>query len=155
MRNLTLDETLLAKDAYERFLNLSGVSVQAYHADNGRFTDKGFRYDCRSSNQTITSCGVGGHHQNGIAERKIKDLTLGACTLLLHAKRMLLEYITSILWPFTMKFHADRMNNLVRGADGRTLYQTLIDLDASPINVKDFHTFRCPYCILDHHLQSG
>ena len=70
MRNLTLEKTLLAKDAYyKRFPNSNGVSVQAYHADNGRFADKGFRDDCRSSKQIITLYGVGGYHQNGIAER--------------------------------------------------------------------------------------
>ena len=47
------------------------------------------------------------------------------------------------------------MNNVVHRADGRTPYQTLLDLDATPINVKDFHTFGCPCYILDHRLQSG
>jgi hypothetical protein len=70
------------------------------------------------SNQSITFCGVGGHHQNGIAERKIKELTLGARTLLLHAKRKLPEYISTILWPFALKCTEDRLNNLVHQADG-------------------------------------
>ena len=87
MRNHTLEETLLAKAAYEKYLNDNGVVAKSYHADNGRFADKGFIDDCKSSNQTISFCGVGGHHQNGIAERKIKSLTLGGRTLLLHAKR--------------------------------------------------------------------
>jgi hypothetical protein len=83
MKDLTLSETLMAKHAYERILASLGVDSKAYHADNGRFADKGIRDDCVSSNQTITFCGVGSHHQNGIAERKIKDITLGARTLLL------------------------------------------------------------------------
>jgi hypothetical protein len=86
MHDLTLEETLLAKHAYERFLPSIGVTAKAYHADNGRFADKGFKDDCIASNQTITFCSVGGHHQNGIAECKIKELTLGARTLLLHEK---------------------------------------------------------------------
>ena len=76
MRNLTLDETLLAKHAYERFLPSLGVTAKAYHADNGWFIDQGFRDDCNLSNQVITFCGFGSHHQNGIAERKIKELML-------------------------------------------------------------------------------
>jgi hypothetical protein len=86
MHGLTLEETILAKHAYERFLSSIGVTGKAYHADNGRFANKGFKDDCIASNQTITLCGVGGHHQNGIVECKIKDLTLGARTHLLHAK---------------------------------------------------------------------
>jgi hypothetical protein len=42
MRDLTLDETILAKHAYEQFLSNLGVTSKAYHADNGRFADKGF-----------------------------------------------------------------------------------------------------------------
>jgi hypothetical protein len=37
MRDLTLDETFLAKHAYERFLLSLGVTSKAYHAYNGRF----------------------------------------------------------------------------------------------------------------------
>ena len=51
--------------------------------------------------------GVGGHHQNEITKREIKDLTLGGHTLLLHAMRMLPECITSILWSFAMSFYDD------------------------------------------------
>ena len=86
MKDLTLSDPLMAKHAYERFLASLGVGSKTYHADNGRFADKGFRNDCVSNNQTITFCGVGSHHQNGIAEHKIKAITLGAWTLLLHAK---------------------------------------------------------------------
>ncbi len=113
MHNLLLDDTLLAKHAYECFLSSIRVTAKAYHANNGRFADKCFKDDCATSNQSITFCGVGSHHQNGIAERKIKEITLGAQTLLLHAKRMLPEYILTILWPFSLKCGEDRLNNLV------------------------------------------
>ncbi len=86
MQDLTLNETILAKHAYERFLSSIGVTSKAYHADNGQFADKGFCDDCTSCNQAITFYGIGSHHQNGIAEQKIKELTLGSQTLLLHAK---------------------------------------------------------------------
>jgi hypothetical protein len=66
MRDLTLKETILAKHAYEHFLSSIGVTAKAYHADNGRFANKGFKDDCIASNQTITFCGVGGHHQMGL-----------------------------------------------------------------------------------------
>ncbi len=86
MHDLSLEETILAKHAYEHYLSSIGVTAKAYHADNGCFADKGFKDDCIASNQTITFCSIGSHHQNEIAERKIKELTLGICTLLLHAK---------------------------------------------------------------------
>jgi hypothetical protein len=155
MKDLTLSETLLAKHAYEHFLASLGIESKGYHTDNGCFANKGFRDDCTFSNQTITFCGVGSHHQNGIAERKIKDITLGGQTLLLHAKRMFPEYVSTILWPFAMKCYEDRLNNLVHCADRRTPYKTLASLDAAPINTSNFLTFGCPCYVFDHWLQSG
>ena len=155
MKNLTLEETLVAKTAYERFLQTVGVTAQAYHADNGRFADKGFIDACRLEKQLITFCGVGAHHQNGIAERYIKSLTLGGRTLLLHAKRMLPEYISTILWPFAIKCYAERMNHLTWKSDGRTPFEALASLDPSPLDVKSFHTFGSPCYVLDNRLQSG
>ncbi len=68
MQNLLLEETILAKHGYKQFLAAIGVTAKVYHADNGRFADKGFRDECTSSNQVITFFGVGSHHQNGFAE---------------------------------------------------------------------------------------
>jgi hypothetical protein len=84
---------------------------------------------------------MGSHHQNGIAEQKINDITLGGRTLLLHAKRMLPEHISTILWPFAVKCYEDRMNNLTFRDDGCTPFETLAGLDLSPISLSNFHTF--------------
>ena len=40
MRDLTLDETLLAKTSFERHASDGGVQIKAYRADNGRFSDQ-------------------------------------------------------------------------------------------------------------------
>jgi hypothetical protein len=98
---------------------------------------------------------VGSHQQNGIAEQKIKDITLGGRTLLLHAKQMLPKYISTIVWPFAVKCYEDCMNNLKFQADGRTPFEMLAGLDLSPISLSNFHTFGCPCYVLDHCLQSG
>ena len=79
------EETLAAKWAFEKFATSCGVSVSAYCADNGRFGEQAFRNECALQEQSITFCGVGAHHQNGIAKASIKVATLGARTLLLHA----------------------------------------------------------------------
>jgi hypothetical protein len=54
MQNLTLEETLLAKHAYEHFLSSIGVTAKAYHTNNKCFADQGFQDDCNLSNQAIT-----------------------------------------------------------------------------------------------------
>ena len=85
MRNFNLEETLLAKRAYEKVLKQAGRTALHYHADNSRFTDKGFHKNIDDKGQEITFCGVGAHHQNGIIENRNKQLTLSARTLLCTA----------------------------------------------------------------------
>ena len=120
MRDLILDETLLAKTSFERLANDGGVAIKDYRADNGQFEDKGFRDAVQDSNQTITLCAVVGHHQNVIVERKIKELTLIARTLLLHAIRHWPEYTTTMMWPFALKEAAFCLNKLSIRTDGRS-----------------------------------
>jgi hypothetical protein len=103
MHDLTLDETLLAKSSFERHANDGGVNVNSYRANNGRFSDAGFQQAIKEAKQTITLSAIGAHHQNGIIERQIKELTLISCTLLLHAKCHLPEYFMTMMWPFALK----------------------------------------------------
>ena len=63
--------------------------------------------------------------------------------------------ISTILWPFAVKCYEDYMNHLIHRLDGRTLYQTLANLQAYPLDIKSFHTFGCPCYVLDNCLQSG
>ncbi len=76
MRDQTQDSTLEAKASFERFADSHHVAIQPYHADNGRFAEEQFLDEVWRCNQEISFCAVGAHHQNGILERKIKDLTL-------------------------------------------------------------------------------
>ena len=39
--SLNTEETIQAKLSFEQFSTSNGVTVQAYHADNGRFAEKG------------------------------------------------------------------------------------------------------------------
>ena len=103
MQDLTLDETLLAKESMEKVMAQAGRYVKHYHADNGRFSDNGFINANNTKDQKITFFGVGAHHQNGIVENKNKMLTLGARTLLLHGMRMWPTMIDSMFLPFSMK----------------------------------------------------
>ena len=85
--SISSQETLNAKHAYERKAKEHGVTVRGYHADNLRFNDNKFTGDCINAGQRISFCGVGAHHQNGVVERKNRELIEGARTVLLHAQR--------------------------------------------------------------------
>ena len=79
------EEALLGKLAFELWSATFGVKINIYHADNGIFAEQRFISSIEDSNQTITFCGVGYHHQNTIVERKIQTLTLWDITLLINA----------------------------------------------------------------------
>ena len=85
MQDSTGDSTIEAKNAFEQDAATRGVHIKGYHADNSRYAEPLFRDDCRDKQQSLTFCGVGAHHQNGIAEAKIKQLTLASRTMILHA----------------------------------------------------------------------
>jgi hypothetical protein len=155
MRDLSLDETLLEKSSFERHANDGGVSINSYQADNGRFADAGFQKALKDANQKITYCAVGAHHQNGIVERKIKELTLISRTLLLHAKRHWLDYITTMLWPFALKEAAFRLNQLSLRSNGRSCEATFFNIKKDLFDMSTLHIFGSPCFVLDSRLQPG
>jgi len=71
----SVDKTIEAKRAFERFAHHRGVTIRHYHADNSIFASNGFWQEVESCGQSISFCGVRAHHQNGVAERRIQDLT--------------------------------------------------------------------------------
>ena len=120
IKDFTQRETLLAKRAYEKLMSRAGHTVKAYHADNGRFSEDAFLASCNEKDQTLTLCGVGAHHQNGIIENRNKQLTLTARTLLLHAMRFWPGMIDTMFWPFALLAAADRLNTLHLNPNGTT-----------------------------------
>ena len=106
------EETLLGKVAFEKLAATYGVKVEAYHADNGRFTELGFCESSAKADQTITFCGVSAHHQTSIMERYIQDITKSGRTLLLHAKQCWRDVIGTIIWLFALKAAKDCQSHL-------------------------------------------
>ena len=100
--NTSVAETLKAKLAFKCFAANSGVTIKHYHADNGIFASKAFCKAVEASNQKLTFCGVGAHHQNGVAEQRIKDLGDSARAMLVDAKHRN-PFVTSNLWPYTLQ----------------------------------------------------
>jgi hypothetical protein len=93
------DETVDAKRAFERLAGSHGVKVLHYHGDNGRFAENLFMQEIVRCGQTISFCGVNAHFQNGIAERRIRELQDQARTNLVFAQHRWPAAISSHLWP--------------------------------------------------------
>ena len=72
MRDLSLDETILAKEAMEEGMAQAGRYIKYYHADNGRFSDNGFINAIDTKYQKITFCGLGAHHKTALLKTRTK-----------------------------------------------------------------------------------
>ena len=150
----TQEATLEAKAAYKKLAASHGVQIKSYHADNGRFAEKGFRDAVHDANQTISFCAVNAHHQNGLIEKFIQDLTRGARTLLLHAKSDWPEAIGTILWPFALKAFEDRRNHWHLDANGKSPLQKFSNVYHTQ-DIKQWHTFGCPVFVLEDKAANG
>jgi hypothetical protein len=104
------ETTVEAKLAFERVAASHGVSIKHYHCDNGLFDTKVFKAAIILAKQTLSFCGPYAHHQNGKAENRIKDLTTGGRTSLLHAAHRWPTAISASLWPAAIKNYTNLRN---------------------------------------------
>ena len=154
MKDATAESTLEAKNAYEHLLHTFGHKVLAYHADNGRFAETVFMGDVKDKAQNITFCGVGSHHQNGIAERKIRTLGEDARTMLAHGEHLWPGVVTKSLWPFAYKA-ACRIRNKFKLDDNLMSPEEKLTGVRANLHVRDEHPLFCPVFVLDKKLQGS
>ena len=153
-RSLSSAETLESKRAFERYSKQHGVRIRHYHADNGRFADNLFRNDVAEKGQTISYCGVNAHWQNGIAEKRIRDLTDQARTILLFAQSRWPGAVSTHLWPYALRAANDSLNNSPRLQD-KVIPSEAFTKQKTTMKVRQQHTFGCPVFALNNKLQGG
>eukprot|EP00980_Cylindrotheca_fusiformis_P016832 scaffold5080_cov130-Cylindrotheca_fusiformis.AAC.1 len=167
MTEMDAAATVEAKLAFERLLKSHGVYVQHYHADNGLFDTKLFKTAVQKGGQSLTFCGVNAHHQNGKAENRIKLVTEGARTALLHAAHRWPKAVNASLWPAALKNHVNLRNSLpTEYVPERRFGRKIIpaQFHSSPLsklsgtevqpNLDHFHPFGSPVYVLENSLQS-
>jgi hypothetical protein len=148
------EETLLAKRAFEAYAASFGVMIQNYHADNGRFAERLFLDHATLKGQTVSLCGVNAHFQNGIAEKRIRDLTERARTSLLHGMNRWPSAVTVNLWPYALRFANDIHNSTPSLKEGKLPLEVFSDTPIRP-QVLNFHPPFCPVYVLHNGLQGG
>jgi hypothetical protein len=153
-QGLTSNETVEAKRAFEAYARSNGVTIKHYHADNGRFADNAFLNSVATSGQTISFCGVNAHFQNGIAEKRIRDLQEQARKQLLHAKARWPTAIEINLWPYAIRNANDIRNTIADKDDGSSPLERFCRTHVSP-KLRHNHTFGCPVYALDNRLQAN
>ena len=147
-------EALRAKQNFEHLALQQGVVVQEYHADNGVFQAKDYVNELQSKHQTINYCGVGAHHQNGIAERSILTVSNMARALLLHASMRWKDGIDSSLWPMAVDY-AVYIYNRTPKENGLARID-LFSVKTPPRHkLKHLHVWGCPVYVLGPKLQNG
>ena len=155
-KTATAEETLKAKMAFELHARESGIAVKGYHADNGIFKANAWINHCNLRNQAMTYAGVNAHHQNGIAERRIRELQDMARTMLIHAANRWPDCITAHLWPYALRMANDALNNCPSLQDRRRRSPIQIFTNSKvAMNPKHFQTFGCPVYVLDNALQQN
>ena len=150
------DKTLKAVRSFKEFAMSRGVLIKAYHADNGAFKANKWVDHCRANSQALTFAGVNAHHQNGLAERRIRELQDMTRSMLIHANHKWNKAITTNFWPYAMRMANGIMNetpNLLdqhRRSAEQAFSRTIVNH-----NTKHQKTFGCPTYVLDNKLQSG
>jgi hypothetical protein len=151
---LTSDETVQSKVAFEKFCEARGVTVQHYHANNGRFADHGFINHVTKNRQSISYCGVNAHFQNGMAEKRIRDLQDQATTMLMHAESKWPDVVTANLWPYALREANESLNSTPSKVTGKIANQMFANTE-TPTMVRHFHPFGCPAYVLNDNLAAG
>ena len=150
------EETVEAKRAFETNMTSIGVSVRAYQADNGIFRAHKWVDACTQKGQTLTFVGVNAHHQNGHAERRIKELQESARTMMIHAAKRWPGGITTNLWPYAIRMASDIFNNSpsMQHIGFKSPLQVASGSEVQ-MNPKHHHTFGCPTYVLHSDLQQN
>jgi hypothetical protein len=150
------DETLLGKRQFEAYCASHGVKIKSYHADNGRFAENKFVADITACGQTITYCGAYAHFQNGIAEKRIRDLQDLARTMMIHARHRWPQAIEANLWPYALKMANDvhLSSPSLKQEGAPSPLERFAGVGVRP-KISSFHPFGCPVYVLDSALASG
>jgi hypothetical protein len=148
-------ETVEAKKAFEAYARSHGVTVRHYHADNGRFAENLWLAHCNQQQQSVTFCGVGAHFQNGVAEKRIRDLQESARTMMMRAADKWQVAQSTALWPYAIRLANEALNCTPRRDDVRESPIEIFTGSRVRPNLKHLHHHGCPAYVLKAALQSA
>jgi hypothetical protein len=110
-KTATAEETIEGKRAFKAIAGRQAIRIENYHADNGIFKANLWVESCKKAGQGMTYAGVNAHHQNGIAERRIRELQELARAMLIHASSRWKGSVTANLWPYAIRTANEAINH--------------------------------------------
>ena len=153
-KTCSAEETIEAKRAFGKYAANRGVTIQAYHVDNGIFEAKKWMEECHQQKQNLTFAGVNAHHQNRIAKRRIRELQETAVAMLIHTSKWWPGVVTIHLWPYTMRMANQAYNSTrLSSHTDKQSPNKIFDNSAVDINPKHWKPFGCPAYVLKAELQ--
>ena len=117
-QSFTGHETIESMIAFERESTEVGINIQGYNTDNGVYTAKTLIHKLQSNNQILRLSGVGAHHQNGVAENAISNISEKARVYMFHAALRWPDKFDKTLWPLAMNHAVHLHNHTPRQHDG-------------------------------------
>ena len=144
------------KKAFEAFAHRHGVKIEAYHADNGIFKAYKWIDACKQDGQGMTFAAVNAHHQNGIAERRIRELQDLARAMLAHANARWSDTVSANLWPYAVRNASDAINHTpsMQDSERRSPIEIFSNSKVAT-NPKHWKPFGCPTYVLANELQGN
>ena len=153
--SLGANETIAAKNAFEREAQSFGIAVWNYRTDNGIFSKEDFLAEIDKAEQRITLSGVGAHHQNGVAERAIRTVVTKTRTMLLHTQLRWPEHTPTELWPMAMQ-HATMLLNIIPNVnESLSPEEKFAKAFRSTNRLENAPVWGCPIYVLQPTLQDG
>ena len=148
------EDTIEAKRAFEKYAASRGVTIQAYHADDGIFKAKKWMEECHQQKQNLTFAAVNTHHQNGIAKQRISELQEMTRAMLIHTSKRWPRVVTIHLWPYTMRTANQAYNSTLRSSHtDKQSPNKIFDNSAVDLNPRHWKLFGCPVYVLKAELQ--
>ena len=142
-----------AKHKFETFSKSYNTSTRHYHDDDRILNSQIFKETCITNKQTWYFCGVNAHHQNRIAENKIRSVVSLSRALLFNTMIKWPPVAHLCCWPFVVYCSVEILNNTLKlcGFAPKEMFTGVKGYR----KVKHCHALGSSACVLDKALQTG